>query len=229
VSRANDKWELPAALRVTEEMLPAIEAAQRELAARINSPFARLSPQEQERAQAARLVTELTEQLKHVEHRLGRVFTRAGAENFDELRATQGALWKRLAEAHASTGRFDEAARYETDRTLKAEYLRTWRAVWRDDAHACSCPPHRGSGRNANLEVPTVYVKRDVWSVRHGRVVPLVACSKCRCLNVQPLPPALAEQRAARARAHELAAGLSPAEAAARLRAAGHTTETLSK
>jgi hypothetical protein len=230
----NAKWHLPKSLQVTDEMMPAIEKAQAEIAARVASPFASLTPQEQERARAQTLVKELTEQLQHVQKRISKVFTRGGADHFDELLKTQRSLWRQLAEAHASTGRFDLAAEYTDDKTAeerrqKAEYIRIWRAVWRDDSHFCACGPHRGSGKNASLEVPASYVKKDIFSVAHNAVMPLVACSKCKCMNVMPLPKALAEQRSARAQAHALAGDLKPADAAARLREANHTTEALTR
>lgn len=235
--QAQGKWHLPKPLQVTAENLERIERANAELAARVASPYARLSPQEQERARAAALITELAEQLRLVNKRLGKVFTAAGADHFDELLTTQRSLWRQLAEAHASTGRFDLAAHYTDtdtadDRRQKAEYLRIWRAVWRDDAHFCSCPPTRGSGQRADVTAPSYFVRKDIYSVKHDRVLPLLKCGRCHCLNVTTRKDVLAPivaQRAHRARAQELVAGLSPAEAAARLRAMSHTSEVLLK
>lgn len=234
MTQADEKWELPEGVRFKPETAAAHEKAQAEWAARAASPFASLTPQEQERERAARLIEEHKATLAALDSAIARAFTRASLTE-EQRREYEGAAAARphvaaqLAEAYASAGRFDLAAKYEPGRKQKADYLRIWRAVWRDDSHSCACEPHRGSGQHARIEVPTQYVRKDIYSVRHDAVLPLVACSKCRCLNVQPLPRALAEQRAHRARALSIAEGLKPAEAAERLRELNHTTEALLK
>lgn len=219
--KARGRWELPEALRVTPERLAAFDEAQRELARRINSPFAHLSPSEHARARAAQQVPELEAALKGVEKKLGKVFTAGGAENFEELQEAQKVLWRQLAEAHATTGRFDLAAHYEYDRGEQARYLRIWRAVWRDDAHFCACP-------RTLAGLPQFFSVSDVFSLRHGREMVLVKCAACKCLNVTTRADVLGpirEQRAHRRAA--LATGAkTPAEEARLLRGRG-TTELL--
>jgi hypothetical protein len=220
---AEGKWELPPALKATPERLEAWAAEQRKLAQRANSPFANLSPSEHARARASRHVEELTTALKFVEKKLGKVFTSGGAESFEELQAAQQGIWRQLAEAHATTGRFDLAAHYEYDRGEKARYLRYWRAVWRDDEHFCTCPPTLAG-------LPQFFAVADVWSVKHNREVILVRCGACKCLNVttrrEVLAPIL-EQRAHR-RAAVATGARTRAEEARMLRGRG-TKELLLK
>jgi hypothetical protein len=223
--KAGGRWELPEALRLTPEKLAEAEAEQRALARTSPSPYANLSPAQSESARAARVIPELEAALKGVEKKLGRVFTAGGAESFGELQEAQKVTWRQLAEAHATLGRFDLAAHYEYDRAECARYLRYWRAVMRDDEHFCPCIPSLTSERDVTF--PTHYVKQDVFSVKHGREMHLIACASCRFLNVTHLPPHLAEQRRHRAAARQLAEGLSPSEAARILTARGHTALNL--
>lgn len=220
--KARGRWELPEALRVTPERLAAFDEAQRELARRVNSPFANLTPSEHARARAAQLIPELAMALDHVEKQLGRVFTRKGVEHFGELTDAQKNLWRQLAEAHAATGRFDEAARYEYDRTEKARYLRWWRAVWRDDEHFCACP-------RTNAGLPQFFAVADIFSVKHGREMALVKCGGCRCLNVTSRADILGpirEQRSHRRAALAIGAK-TPADEKRMLSAAKLTTAHL--
>lgn len=222
MTRRDEKWKLPKSLQLTPERLLEVDAEQRRLAARAQSPFASLSPREHERARALRLIEELKAEIGPIEKRLGKVFTAAGATDFDELTEAQHDIWRRLAEAHAAVGRYDLAAHYETDRNQKAFYLRVWRAVHRDDSHWCGCPAPLNGGTHT-------FAKTDVWSVKHGRVMPLLKCSNCNCLNVAALPKELAEQRAHRQSARRIASGMSLEDAANALRARRHTTKELIK
>jgi hypothetical protein len=222
---ATGKWELPEALKATPERLKEFEAAQAVLARTTPSPFANLSPSESERRRAARAVDELTGSLKAVEKKLGRVFTAGGCENFEGLEAAQKSVWRQLAEAHATAGRYDLAAHYEYDRKECVRYLRIWRAVWRDDDHFCSCGP-------TNAGHPQFFAVADIYSVKHGRETILVKCAACKCLNVttnRRVLDALLTQRAHRKTAAALASGMTAADAAKTLRARNHTTRELFK
>jgi hypothetical protein len=222
---AEEKWELPEALRLTPEALAEADRRDREAVARGQSPYASHSPRDFERLRALRAVEDLTAQLRHVERQMGAVFTSRGCENFEGLRDAQKAVWTQLAEAHAATGRYDLAARFEPDRRRRAECLRIWRAVLRDDSHWCGCPPQTSG-------LPQAFIKAEVWLVREGRWGHLVKCAGCKCLNVTTradvLGPLLA-QRSHRAAAAQIVAGMKPGEARRALKGAGHTTEALLK
>jgi hypothetical protein len=221
---ATGKWELPKPLQINADNLKDFEAALLALVRRSQSPFANLSPSEHARARAARHVEELTAQLKVIERKLGKVFTARGVEHFDELSDAQKVIWRQLSESHAVTGRFDLAAHYAYDRAEAARLLRIWRAVWRDDAHFCSCP-------RTLAGLPQFFAVGDIWSVKHNREMILVKCAGCRCLNVTTRAEVLAplkEQRAHRRAA--LATGAkTPAEEARLLGARNHTTKGLLK
>jgi hypothetical protein len=221
---AAGRWELPKPLQINADNLAEFEAALKALVRRAQSPFANLSPSEHARARAARHVEELTAALTAVDLKLAKVFTARGVEKFAELEEAQRCLWRQLAEAHATTGRFDLAAHYEYDRTESARHLHYWRAVWRDDEHFCSCPPTLAG-------LPQFFAAADVWSVKHNREAILVKCSACKCLNVttkrEVLAPIL-EQRAHR-RAAASSGAKTRAEEARLLGARNHTTRGLLK
>lgn len=229
-----EKWQLPEPLRLTDdkreviaERLAAAEAAQARLVARAQSPFARLSPAEFERATAARVVEEYRATLEVLDALIlkGERLKRPTRKERGGLRVAleaRPAIAAQLAEAYATTGRYDLAAEVTPDRDQKALYLRIWRAIWRDDAHWCACPPPLAGGTHT-------FVRQDIFSVRHDREMPLLKCSSCPCLNVTPLPAALVEQRALRATARQLAGDLKPDDAKAVLLERGHTSERILK
>lgn len=75
-----------------------------------------------------------------------------------------------LAEAFAAIGRYDLAA--DTTLLHRELYEKYWAAVWRNDEDWCLHPPvHK-------------YVKEKVFSIRDGKIKPLLACNICRTLNV---------------------------------------------
>ncbi len=142
-----EKWELPPRLRMdSAEKLAAADAAQRELARKVQSPFASVSPSERERERAARLVAEhkATAELLG-----GYILVTQRREDLSggerrQLAAAREALpviLTQLAEAYAATGRYDKAAEYEPDEGKRDEYLRIWEAVWKNDGEWCDCPP----------------------------------------------------------------------------------------
>jgi hypothetical protein len=225
---SEEKWLLPPKFRLdTPERLAAADAAQAELAKKINSPFVQATPEERERGRAARLVAEH----KATAEVLASLIKTYGAQSRPqkrrqrELSAARAALpvvLSQLAEAHAAVGHFRLAAECEPDRKLKAYYLRVWRAIWRDDGHWCACPKTTAGHTQA-------FVKQDIYSIRHERVMPLMKCAGCNCLNVAPLKPELAEQRAHRRAAVALTRGLAPEDAKKVLTQRGHTAKELLK
>lgn len=76
-----------------------------------------------------------------------------------------------LAEAFAAIGRYDLAA--DTTLLHRELYEKYWAAVWRNDGDMCGHVQH-------------VYKKEDVFSIREGRIMPLLACNvpQCRLWNV---------------------------------------------
>jgi hypothetical protein len=65
--------------------------------------------------------------------------------------------------------------------------------------------------------------------MKHNAVRHLIKCAECGHLNVTSLPKELAEQRAHRARAREVAGTLKPSDAAAALAQRDHTARQLLK
>lgn len=218
-----EKWELPEALRITDPtVLAQSEAMRVDLAQRVNSPFARLSPQEQERARAAVMVDDLNRRLTYVDHQINEIEMVDGndsqANKLQELREARIAISAQLAEMYAALGRFDLAAEVTPQLEARAEYVEILEAINRDDeAWDCQCAPGRD------------FIKKEVFSLKHNRMIPVRKCSGCEEMNAAALPEHLAEQRAHRAKARELVADKTTEEAKAALMAVGHTTERLIK
>jgi hypothetical protein len=221
-----EKWELPERHQLnTPERIAANEAAQRELAAKVNSPFANVSPAEHERARAFRLIPEhqgTLAALQTIAARLSKLRrpSRAALKQLEAARSAIPAIKTQLAEAYALTGAYDLAVAVEPDELKRAEYLAVWNAVWRADEEWCDCPVTT-AGHSQQ------YVKQEVWSVRDNAFRPLLACVGCGCLNVAHLPKHIAEARAHRATARAITQGLKPDEAKRVLLAHGHTTQKL--
>lgn len=210
---SEDKWELPEALKITNpDVLARADAMQSELALRVNSPFGHLNPQEQERANAAVMIEHLKGDLERVKTQLTDT---DGATPKQELEDAVHQISARLAEAYASLGRFDLAAEIEPREETRAEYVEILEAINRPDDEWCGCAPGRD------------FVLRNVFSLKHGRVMFARKCGGCKTVNVTSLPPHLANERAHRAQARGLVGEKTPDEAKAILTAQRHTTAQL--
>ncbi len=100
-----------------------------------------------------------------------------------------------MAEAFAAIGRYDMAA--ETSQKNAELYEQYWNAVWLDDADWCS---HADQHK---------YVKEQVFSVKEGKEMPLLACNICHVLNVLDIPESLQKQRDLRAKVRSETKGMS--------------------
>lgn len=218
-TRENERWTLPESLDLNKspELLAKTREWQRELSVQANSPFARLSPQEHARAQALRMIPDLENALRSLKEEIAKSTLVSGGDSpsLRDAHESEGVLQARLAEAHAQTGRYDLAASIDPRPAHRDEWQSIMEAVLRDDDETCQCAPGR--------EV----VELDVFSVKHNRVMSLIKCSGCAGRNVKVMPRELSLQRAHRAKAAELVGNAAPSDAAAILRAAGHTHEKL--
>lgn len=222
-----EQYKFPDRLRLADNPTRLAEAdeRQRELARKVQSPHASLTPEERERERAARLVTEHKANAELLQSLIATygAQTRPQRRQRRELAAAREALpavLRQLAEAYAACGKFFLAAEVEPDRKQRAWYLRVHRAIWREDGHWCSCPPTTAGHTRA-------FVKQDIYSIRHERVMPLMKCAGCNCLNVAPLKPELAAQRAHRREAAALVAGMLPEDGKKVLIQRKHTTRDL--
>ncbi len=207
----NAKWELPPNLRITSpKVQEEVIQLRKQLEPRAVSPFARLSPQEFERNRATARIHHIADDLHRVEEALK---TNRGADSHKKLKEARYALAARLAENLSIVGRYDLAAEIAPDPAQQKEYAAVVQALVLDDSYQCQCAPGKQ------------YVKQWIWSPKHGKVMPLIACAGCGTMNVSSLPMDLVKQQQASAKARELAEGLEPAEAAKVLRANNLTTE----
>lgn len=215
-NETEEKWHLPAAFDVTKnpELLAKNEAWQRELALKASSPFASLSPADAERARAARMAEHLAGDL----NRLNRKILEAsisGDRVVANLEAGHDAITARLAEAYATIGRYDLAAKTVPAGAQRNEYISILEAIHRDDSEFCECPPGRD------------FIKRDIV-MPDGQQRVLRAC-QCGQMNVVAIPSHLAEQRGFRAKARQVTAGMNMRDATELLRSRGHVHGKLIK
>lgn len=210
---ASEKWTLPANLKLTKALRAQAEEQQAEWASKTASPFGSLSPAEFERSKAATSAAENERLLQAIED----------APNKEEFAESAMFLRQSLAENYAVLGRFDKSAELEHNPTRRAEYEQILRAIKRSDSAWCKCADQLG-----DVPVSNVFVKQNIWSVKLNKEIVLLACRECGELNaVESVPIAIAKERAARVRAHELAKDLPSAEAKAALISHNHTTKQL--
>jgi len=239
------KWELPKRFRLNAALLslPAKELQKKDpemfalwertreeqarLAANAAAPHSRPSSQEMFRARSVQRAEELRNTIDLLNQRIGLVLTADGDGNLAELQKARTTLKHRRAEQLAIHGRYDLAFQEEPQPEYREYYLAVLDAIWREDEARCGCSDHFGSGEHANINVPSWNAKKDVWSIKHGRMVTLMKCSKCPFMNAVDTPAHVREMRAHRARAAQLAGKLSISDAANTLAGRGLTSAKL--
>lgn len=112
----------------------------------------------------------------------------------------------RLADAYADQGRYAEAAKTHPDKQRQKEFSAIQKAIERPDSAACKCPAEievKDPVGGNTLRIPVENRVEDVFSIKHGRMMPLVRCEHrkkdgtiCGFLNVKPLPASLVRREA---------------------------------
>lgn len=107
----------------------------------------------------------------------------------------------KLAEALAMQGKYDRAAVIEPSEEKTLEYQAIAEAIERDDSETCDCPQitiETDPQSRKEIRLPSQNVKAMIFSLRHQRLMPLIACEKCGDLQVASLDkfPALAQRMA---------------------------------
>ena len=209
----DEKWTLPKALKIDDpKVQERAEIMREDLAQRSQSPFASLSPAEHARVRAAQIASEMQADLDRINGELKK-------HPVDELKSARVAIAAQLAEQYAVIGRYDLAAQLHPNKAHREEYKDIVDAIDRSDEYACACPDDR------------TFIKAEIYSEKHGRVVPLM---KCRCgeMNARPFRETdkrLLDQRAHRSKARSLAGDRTPDEAKEILKQHKHTAKDLAK
>lgn len=198
---------LPPHLRLTKKRLAKIAEQQlhlRELAIQRGrlTPEARLMQLAMAHERSARTDVEMLEsELK--------LFPQVRADGPKAARLVQAR--RRLAEALAQMGRYDEAAEVEPDETARAEYQALWEAVWREDEETCPCEPFVDGA----IALTHDHIAQEVISAKHdNKLMPAIRCNDCGFINVRPLTHELLQQQ----RARNAAAGIIEGNSAKHLR-----------
>ncbi len=93
--------------------------------------------------------------------------------------------YEMMAEAHAAMGRYDLAC--DISIAHKDLYKKYWDAVVMPDHEWCRHPDQHK------------YTKETIFSIKHGKAMPLLACNICDTWNVADEPEHLTRARAVRA------------------------------
>jgi hypothetical protein len=187
-----DKWNLPDALLSPEKIAEAA-AAQKELALRVNSPYANKTSADIQRFNAGILITETEKLLEAIP--------------LEDLHST---VREQYAEALAETGNFQKAAEATSIEAKSEFYDSLWDAVWKDDEERCDCAHQEFvNGQRKN----NIFAESQVWSLKHNREMSVIKCGSCSHRNVRPLPDSIQKERALRRRVIELTSGRSKEEA----------------
>jgi hypothetical protein len=102
-----------------------------------------------------------------------------------------------LADALAAQGHFSDAAEIHPGPEHAAHYRALAEAIERpDDDPGCNCQTESRLDETQNRQVPLLneIVSEFVFSPKHGKLMPVVKCTKCGDLNVKPAPERLARR-----------------------------------
>jgi hypothetical protein len=173
-----DPNKIPIWLRRTPEQQAGDRAYQDELRS-AQGPGMRPNPTEQHLLRAAAVRRSAEAQLRQL--RLDK--------NPDPVHVE--AAEAQLAEALAMQGHYAEAAELHPEPEHAERYAAIAAAIDRpDDAPTCNCKVE--SANNEILGQPVIitgeHVSEMVFSPKHRRMMPLVACANCPGMNVKPAP-----------------------------------------
>lgn len=178
---------MPDFLELTPERLKENEARQKSWRESAGSSF---SAQGAQRTRAVLIERDA----RHVLAVLQEQFkTAADVDDMNMIIAAANRERSRLADALATQGRYDEAAKTEPNKRRSAEYTKIWEAVWLDDEATCKCPEYRKTPKGQ--ELPNDTHALDVFSLKHGQDMALVKCGICGFCNVRNLTTRLIDQQ----------------------------------
>ncbi len=106
---------------------------------------------------------------------------------------------EQLAESYAAIGRYDYAA--ETTLQHRDLYRKYWEAIFKPDASWCS---------HADIHK---YTSENIFSLKHGKEMPMLACNICGHWNCADEPDAIKSARAKRAKVRSETSGMSLSDA----------------
>lgn len=179
------KYDLPAEL-LTKERLEAAALEQRRLAEVVNSPYSGKSPQDIQRFNAGIVVRETEAMLLAI-----------------PLKKLSQPTREQYAEALAEIGHFEHAAKVTKNKDRRKDYKSIWKAILKDDTERCKCLKTDFNGVRKN----NLFAELEVWSLKHGRRMPLIRCNICGHRNVKNLPESIAKEREIRQRNRRFVSG----------------------
>lgn len=136
---SSDPTDEPAFQRLLEN-----DEVQKQLGEKINAPFTRNTPLERAMAIAFNTI-----------------------KNFHTVPPQNAHQIEQLADAYATVGEYETAAKLAPDKG----YRDIWDAVWRPDDELCVHPPKHW------------FVSQRIFSVKEGRELPLMKCNICHLQN----------------------------------------------
>lgn len=106
---------------------------------------------------------------------------------------------RKLAEALAMQGRYNEAVEVSPDDDTTAHYQEIATAIVLPDDARCECPDVEGTQDGVELSITPRFVSQRIFSTQHNSVVDLVKCSTCGHSNARPLTGRLLQSQGAQA------------------------------
>lgn len=192
-----------------------------------NSPHLTISPGMAHVHKARREALEWLQAARSVELELHQDHTK---QERKEIQSRYNHLLTLLAEALATCGNYGEALmvlpKHRVD--LRCEFERIYGAIERPDDERCGEECKRKFDADPT-KVTQESVEKYVFSIKHGRLVPVIRCSSCGEVNARLAEGDLAKQIEARSRAVELTKGKRPEDVPRILTEAGLTSKQIFK
>lgn len=205
---------LPSFLQFSDEQIEAARLDNARVLAESNHPFLRQSPQDAQRTRAIREESDWRRTLSMLDFEIAAAAASLGVvTSSNPLAQRRDQVAQTLAENLAAQGRFGEAADVAAHEDQQREYLELAAAVQRPDDEWCG-PECEAFFANDPTRLTREDIVAEVFSIKHGRVLPAVKCHYCHSLNVKPAPAEHLRLRGMRARARALTEGMTPARAA---------------
>lgn len=198
---------LPEFLRLTPEQIEAARATNARLLEESNSPYVKLAPQEQQRVRAIREEADWRRTLQSLD------FAIAAGDKSADTAGRRHTVAQTMGENLAAQGRFYEAATVTPDEGQKLEYLALHEAVMCPDEDWCTEECDQAFANDPS-RLTREDIIGEVFSIAHGKVMPVNRCPYCKRLNIRPASAKNLERRGVRARARALTEGQTPDRAA---------------
>jgi hypothetical protein len=96
-------------------------------------------------------------------------------------------LLAQLADSYARQGKFEDAATTHPNKVEAKHFQKIAEAIIRADSELCECLPTIHTENGKSIALPNYQHLQNIYSIVHGKEIPLLKCVKCGHLNARPL------------------------------------------